>query len=602
MKKSVLIIAFSALLTLTSCRSFFFSVREEDSSYVSSPVKPDEPKGSDGAVAYEDAETEIAPEEYYGEWGDISEQYSIDTSAKMLSEADAVRLFEVLGFDDIDIIAEYSEDGVFTDSAVISGSVSVRHPMYYALYTSASGVLWNISVVEDIILADPVYFNFARRIPVIYSPSEMFVGYDSGSKDKYTDHDWVAHRSELAWSGRVSIDSEVMCVPMSGNRNENWFFVADSGATVPDIFNKRTKNVNYEVRSSLSVLPTTKYTTVVLDPQISIFDTFDSRDLKADYVTMTMGGNDMGFADVVSEAATSGRWNPKNFTDKLNKRCEKMDSVVNDLKEAYKKISERAGRQATIIIAGYPPLMDPHGSFVFPECNSVNVDAKISLFNSKIEEAIKDLRETRDIKIYYASVYDGFSGHEAYSDDNYINEITPRSNDTEDIDVTEIISASSMHPNDKGAQVYADAIQAVIDRCEADRTAHFEKLRMPDEAKLGNGREYKGLVEGFVKEHGEPKKTVDNFSGFEGTFCRLIDFNRDGVTELFIAAQDASAYVYTLKDGDIEELHWDVLRDEPIGKEYDMNTVINYGFAVNIGISADPYEVASANYKKICRS
>lgn len=512
-----------------------------------------------------------------------------------------------------------------------------------------------------------------------------FFGQDSSNK--YSNPDWVAHRSELAWSGRLNIDSEIMCVPMSGNRDKNWFFVADSGATVPDIFNTRTKDVNYQVRSSLTVLPVNKFTTVDLDPQINVFDTLDSKGLKADYVTMTMGGNDMGFADVVSEAATSGRWNPKNFTDKLNKRCEKMDSVVNDLKEAYKKISERAGHQATIIIAGYPPLMDPHGSFVFPECNSVNVDAKISLFNSKIEEAIKDLRETRDIKIYYASVYDGFSGHEAYSDDNYINEITPRSNDTEDIDVTEIISASSMHPNDKGAQVYADAIQAVIDRCEADRTAHFEKLRMPDEAKLGNGKEYKGLVEGFVKEHGEPKKTDSSpFVGFDGTFCRLIDFNRDGVTELFLAAQDASANVYTikdgepvlvyeygyfnvgsvddgliiyydtdreeyglftyqwsvdgpqykkylfngsefelkeqyihemdtgspdspeyddyihLKDGDIEELHWDVLRDELIGKEYDMNTVINYGFAVNIGISADPYEVASANYKKICRS
>jgi lysophospholipase L1-like esterase len=427
-----------------------------------------------------------------------------------------------------------------------------------------------------------------------------FFGQDSSNK--YSNPDWVAHRSELAWSGRLNIDSEIMCVPMSGNRDKNWFFVADSGATVPDIFNTRTKDVNYQVRSSLTVLPVNKFTTVDLDPQINVFDTLDSKGLMADYVTMTMGGNDMGFVDVVKEAATCGRWNPKNFTDKLNKKCEKMDSVVSDLKEAYTKISDRAGRQATIIIAGYPPLMNPHGSFIFPECNSVNVNAKIRLFNSKIEEAINDLRETKDIKIYYASVYEGFSGHEAYSDDSYLNELTFSSKDTEDIDMTDPISAHTMHPNDRGAQVYADAVQAVIDQCEADRTAHFEKLRMPDEAKLGNGREYKGLVEGFVKEHGEPKKTVDNFSGFEGTFCRLIDFNRDGVTELFIAAQDASAYVYTLKDGDIEELHWDVLRDEPIGKEYDMNTVINYGFAVNIGISADPYEVASANYKKICRS
>lgn len=185
MKKSVLIIALSALLTLTSCRSFLFSPREVDTPSVSSPIKPDDPNVPDGSKVYEDVETEIAPEEYYGEWGDISEQYSIDTSAKMLSEADAVRLFEVLGFDDIDIIAEYSEDGVFTDSAVISGSASIRHPMYYALYTSASGVLWNISVVEDTVLADPVYVNFTQEVPVIYSPAEILVGYDSGSNSFY---------------------------------------------------------------------------------------------------------------------------------------------------------------------------------------------------------------------------------------------------------------------------------------------------------------------------------------------------------------------------------------------------------------------------------
>ncbi len=185
MKKSALILALSALLTLTSCNSVFFSVREEDSSYVSSPVKPDEPKGSDGAAAYEDAEAEIDPEEYYGEWGNISEKYSIDASAKMLSEADAVSLFDRLGFDDIDITAEYSEDGAFTDAAVISGSASIRHPMYYALYTSASGVLWNISVVEDTVLADPVYVNFTQEVPVIYSPAEILVGYDSGSNSFY---------------------------------------------------------------------------------------------------------------------------------------------------------------------------------------------------------------------------------------------------------------------------------------------------------------------------------------------------------------------------------------------------------------------------------
>ncbi len=185
MKKSALILALSALLTLTSCRSFLFSPREVDTSSVSSPVKPEDPKEPETSKAYEDAEADIDPEEYYGEWGDISEQYSIGSSAKMLSEADAVRLFEVLGFDDTDIIAEYSADGEFTDPAVISGSASAKHPMYYALYTSASGVLWNISVVEDTVLADPVYVNLTQSVPVIYSPSEMFVGYDSGSNSFY---------------------------------------------------------------------------------------------------------------------------------------------------------------------------------------------------------------------------------------------------------------------------------------------------------------------------------------------------------------------------------------------------------------------------------
>lgn len=53
---------------------------------------------------------------------------------------------------------------------------------------------------------------------------------NTGYKDYVFTEDWLAHRSELAWSGQLTLPG--VSGTMSDHRNENWFFEAVSGAEI----------------------------------------------------------------------------------------------------------------------------------------------------------------------------------------------------------------------------------------------------------------------------------------------------------------------------------------------------------------------------------
>lgn len=374
---------------------------------------------------------------------------------------------------------------------------------------------------------------------------EPFFG--QSNKGKYTDPDWVAHRSEKAWSGQLMLYTDIGgCVPMNENRNKNWFFVADSGAEVTHLYNKRTKTVLLRTALSTSMKYKDSKKETTLPRQLDVFKTLENKGLKADYVTMTMGGNDMGFADVVKDALIWGRLNPNHFRDKLDERCEKLDSVIDNLKNSYVNISEEAGNQATIIIAGYPELMNPNGSAAFPKNNAQYVNQKIREFNSKIKTATDKLRDEKGIDIYFVSVDEEglFRGHEAYTDDPYLNGIMFQKK--EDIDQLSPVSAYSMHPNEKGAETYATAVQKVIDECEKHRAELKEQFILQDKISQKQAEIYKPILNDFVQENGMPKMEDE---WFQGSFCRIIDFNKDGVPELYLASYTSGSVIYTIQNG-----------------------------------------------------
>ncbi|MBO4509748.1 MAG: hypothetical protein J5718_00205, partial [Lachnospiraceae bacterium] len=90
---------------------------------------------------------------------------------------------------------------------------------------------------------------------------EPFFGQDKASAEKVEDEDWLAHRSEKAWSGMLKVDGQKMV------HNDNWFFAAASGAETVDLYGNQKKEYNYDGLKGEKGLT----------PQLEIFDEVEKK-------------------------------------------------------------------------------------------------------------------------------------------------------------------------------------------------------------------------------------------------------------------------------------------------------------------------------------
>ena len=280
---------------------------------------------------------------------------------------------------------------------------------------------------------------------------------------KVKNYDWIAHRSENAWSGMLTLPS------LSGTMAENadnWYFAAASGATTAHI--EGTYNRGYYKKDSSNPLKVLQGS-VTLPPQISIFDLLKEEGKTADYVTLTIGGNDVDFREAVEAAVCSSTYlSPAYLADKINTTWENFfeGGIRANICTAYEKIHEAAGEDTQIIVAGYPKLLDPDGSvFLFSEDAANSLNTAVSRFNDELESIVHDYRLLHEYNIWFVSVEEAFQGHGAYSDDPYLHGVIPITY-SQDINDSEIISSYSMHPNYMGACAYAECVQNKIDELE----------------------------------------------------------------------------------------------------------------------------------------
>lgn len=292
---------------------------------------------------------------------------------------------------------------------------------------------------------------------------EPFFGQDLPLSLKVKNYSWLAHRSENAWSGMLSLPS------LSGTMSENadnWYFVAASGATTANI-NGIFEKTYYKKQPSRT-LPDLQ-DTVHLPSQISIFEKLKEEGKTADYVTITIGGNDVDFAGAVTAAVCSSTYlTPAYLSDKINNTWKDFyeGGIRESICSTYEEIHKAAGKDARIIVAGYPKLLDPGGSvFLFSEDAAQCLNRAVSQFNDALESIVYDYRTIHGYDIWFVSVEEAFQGHGAYSDAPYLNGVIIGTR-SEDINDSEIISSYSMHPNYEGACIYAECVQSKIDELE----------------------------------------------------------------------------------------------------------------------------------------
>ncbi len=330
---------------------------------------------------------------------------------------------------------------------------------------------------------------------------EPFYGQDGTAAQKVADDDWLAHRSTKAWGGMLTLDG--VTGTMAQHRNDNWYFAAASGAKTQHINSSLTKTYNYGSLTGSKAL----------DPQINVFADHNLTG-KVDYVTLTIGGNDIGFSDIMTAAFVEELFSQmpmskmllgtafpeisagtKTLSGLLTSARGQFGSIKTKLKTVYSQIGTAAGSQAVIIVAGYPTLLSEKNysadndsavaftasinyigspiSINFPAKKAHEINEAVKDFNAVIKAAVDECAAD-GMNIHFVDVTNKFSGKEAYSDGELINGIMLKAGGDQNIDEGQFISAYSFHPNASGAIQYAAAVQAEIDKLENPFTVTFD--------------------------------------------------------------------------------------------------------------------------------
>ncbi|MBQ9316200.1 MAG: VWA domain-containing protein [Atopobiaceae bacterium] len=276
--------------------------------------------------------------------------------------------------------------------------------------------------------------------------------YGQNGSDKYADVDWLAHRSEKAWSGQLKLHSKTL----KDIRNDGWYFTAVSGAECRHILSD-TQHKDYEKDAFHSG-------GVDLPCQSNVFVN-EGLSGKVDYVTLTIGGNDVDFVGVVTSAALDGKYvRLGGLSKKLRSSLDKFKKQTkSDIMKTYNHVLDKAGSQATLVVAGYPHLVPPTGRFAWcREDEATLINAAVDTFDTQIKEMVATCGKSG---VEFVDVRGEFAGHE----EQYINNVEIGAND-QDLMRFHLThnqaSAYSVHPNADGQAAYARAVQRKIDDLE----------------------------------------------------------------------------------------------------------------------------------------
>ncbi|HBI53227.1 MAG TPA: hypothetical protein DDX72_10680 [Ruminococcaceae bacterium] len=288
-----------------------------------------------------------------------------------------------------------------------------------------------------------------------------FYGQDEKVSDSAVNQDWLAHRSSKAWAGMLTLDG--VNGTMADHRGTNWYLAAASSAEIKHLTQTQEIEYNFDWND-------TAYTgTASLPAQLDILNGLALT--SNDYITISIGGNDIGFVDILTAAFTS---TTEYFQTGIDaKKSLFYSGLKNELISAYRNLASAAG-DASIIVVGYPYLVS--GTGMFPSDKAAILKDAVDWFDDELRSIVNDLHDNSGLKIYFVDVRSDFEGHEAYSSQPYINELYLLlfETDPDEIDKTSFVRRNSFHPNESGAALYAAAVQAQIDRIEHPFTVTFD--------------------------------------------------------------------------------------------------------------------------------
>lgn len=173
-------------------------------------------------------------------------------------------------------------------------------------------------------------------------------------------------------------------------------------------------------------------------------------------ITVTVGGNDVGFADVLQRCVLN------SCTDSEARLQTRIASVGPRLMSLYRKI-RAAHPYADIVAGGYPQVVEPRGSSSNLLCKWIHSSERdmLSRLSSRLNGTIALAADGAGISSANRDVRNVFVGHNACAKggSEWINAGTFRLGG-----IAGVISPKTFHPKDAGQTAYAEAFASTIAR------------------------------------------------------------------------------------------------------------------------------------------
>jgi lysophospholipase L1-like esterase len=276
---------------------------------------------------------------------------------------------------------------------------------------------------------------------------------DDGDWDGATDppFDTACHRSGRAYPMLIEEPGLDVPLALADETRDLTRFAACSGGVLADVFERQQAGRN----------------------NVAVPVQFDAVNSSTDLVTITIGGNDAQFSDIVTHCATNFDCQDDNFVrvggveltlrEYVNVR---LALLASQLRQAYEAIALRAP-QAEVIVAGYPHLFGTEGScaenVVWPRGEREFLLESVDRYDALMARAA-ELAGVR-----FVSVVDAFAPGIPCSNNpggtRYLNGADVAWNGFR-LKFWESVKADdqSFHPTSDGQAVYAELIQAELDR------------------------------------------------------------------------------------------------------------------------------------------
>ena len=187
----------------------------------------------------------------------------------------------------------------------------------------------------------------------------------------------------------------------------------------------------------------------LLDPKNPQHLQLDSLSDDTDYVTIGIGGNDIGFMPVVGAC---GLPEPKPCDDALDGARTALSSLGDSLDRVYRQVAMKAPN-ARVAVVGYPHLFDRYDCSPYTDFTRTEI-RRLNAFADRLSQVIET--HARQAGFEYVDVRDDFAGHAICTARPFINGfIAPPPPSVEPL-------VDSFHPNRDGYAAYAREVIAEL--------------------------------------------------------------------------------------------------------------------------------------------